>query len=718
MPHLGMILATAALAASPPSLDPELPKSLDLSEVRALPVQHDGRWPPLDTAARHLVEQVTGDLFYQGQDPVLWLLAWSFDPAPLCSLRIPSEGDRSEEDTSEADPLTGDLDAGQVPESLRRELAGRGVALSPGAKVTTHQEGISWQISDDSEESSVRYVVLREEEDWLGGQDWVRVYDRASWKTAPLISVDKEEVRKELELPESRSVFSYVELLNHDRLQHIVKETRQLPEGQEQDPLQSKAGEIVDRLIVLQRMLIDRSIKPIPHPKDPLGYWFHVQVSTEQIEDGEFKAAVEAARSRWGDLRKAFLADDVDAFESASEELAEALEAVPAAHRPDPELIATELHYNQLRPFRVAWIIMAAAAVLAALAMGIRLKWFDAVAILALVMGFGVLTYGLWLRWQIAGRIPASNLFESLLFLSWGMGAFAIVAMLVMRDRTVPLTASAMGALALILADLLPIDSYIRPITPVLADTIWMSIHVPVIMVSYSVLALGVLIAHVQLVVMAAAPRRRQLVNAIDSLHYWYIHVGSILLIAGIITGSMWGASSWGRYWGWDPKEVWSLVAFLGYLAILHVRIDRERVPAWAYGVAAVLAVSLFAIAVPKLEPLTWLKTLALTGTAAAMLLFVLTRGQFATAVKSIVAFWMIVMTYVGVNFVLSSGLHSYGFGKGEVVRWMYLIGGNDLWLVAVCGTIYLDRGARRGSGSDPGDPAVVSPSRANMAEA
>ena len=57
---------------------------------------------------------------------------------------------------------------------------------------------------------------------------------------------------------------------------------------------------------------------------------------------------------------------------------------------------------------------------------------------------------------------------------------------------------------------------------------------------------------------------------------YWYIHVGSILLIAGILTGSIWAASSWGRYWGWDPKEVWSLVAFLAYMAILHARFDRQ----------------------------------------------------------------------------------------------------------------------------------------------
>jgi ABC-type transport system involved in cytochrome c biogenesis permease subunit len=256
----------------------------------------------------------------------------------------------------------------------------------------------------------------------------------------------------------------------------------------------------------------------------------------------------------------------------------------------------------------------------------------------------------------------------------------------------VPLTASGMAALALILADKLPVDHFIRPIAPVLLDTVWMSIHVPIIMVSYSVLALAVLIAHVQIVATAVAPRRVEFANTIDGLHYWYVHVGSILLTAGIITGSMWAASSWGRYWGWDPKEVWSLVALLGYLTILHVRIDHERVPAWGYAIGALLAAVTFALIIPQLKPITAGKIWALGGTLAGMVILVLARGQFATAAKSIICFWLIIMTYVGVNFVLGIGLHSYGFGTGAVAHYMFLLGGIDLGFVALCAIIYLTR--------------------------
>ncbi len=184
------------------------------------------------------------------------------------------------------------------------------------------------------------------------------------------------------------------------------------------------------------------------------------------------------------------------------------------------------------------------------------------------------------------------------------------------------MNATAMSALAMLLANLLPIDPFIHPIPPVLAGTPWLAIHVPIIMVSYSVLTLGVLVAHLQIgLTIRGKGNSPQALQMIDLL-YWYIQIGSILLIIGILTGSIWAASSWGRYWGWDPKEVWSLVAFLAYMAILHGRFDRII-------------------------------------------------GPFGVAVASVAAFWAILMTYIGVNFVLASGLHSYGFGSSSVVRWM-----------------------------------------------
>ena len=580
---------SAVLVVTPASSGDELPASLDPDTIRAIAVQHDGRWPPLDTLARDIVESVTGDAFHLDRDPVLMLLGWTFDPP--------------------------------------------------------------------------------------------------RWKHQPLISIPNAELRAELQLPDSQTDFSYDELLNHARLRELIADLARAGRGRKLDPLESKVNDIHDKLGVLSEVFGGRVIRPIPDPADAVGTWQPIVASAPHGG-----AAAEPVTEAWDQVKQAFLDDDATAFGAAGDRLVAALAALPAAHRPDPRLIATELRYNRLRPFRTAWMVMLIGAGLAVAATIIRRKWFDVVAVLGMLAGFGLLTFGLSLRWQIAGRIPAANMFESLLFLSWGMGVFAVLSMIFLRHRVVPLTASAMGALALILADLLPLDHYVRPIVPVLMDTVWMSIHVPVIMVSYSVLALAVLIAHAQLVVMAAVPGRRRLAGAIDTLHYWYVLVGSLLLLAGIVTGSMWAASSWGRYWGWDPKEVWSLVAFVGYMAILHVRVNHGRVPGWAYAAGAVLGIALFVMVVPRMAPVTAVKLLALGAAAVAMVFFVLARGRFAIAVKSILAFWMIIMTYVGVNYLLGIGLHSYGFGTGAVARKMFWVGGTDLALVLLCAVVYLAR--------------------------
>ena len=155
------------------------------------------------------------------------------------------------------------------------------------------------------------------------------------------------------------------------------------------------------------------------------------------------------------------------------------------------------------------------------------------------------------------------------------------------------------------------------------------------------------------------APKRQDLVIRMYDLLYWYIHIGSILLIAGILTGSIWAASSWGRYWGWDPKEVWSLVAFLAYLAVLHARHQRYIVP-------------------------------------------------FAVASISIAAFWMILMTYLGVNFVLTSGLHSYGFGGSSVVNGLVGVALVEIVFVAAGWVAYRRNERTTGAPGAPGRPSAA----------
>jgi cytochrome c-type biogenesis protein CcsB len=296
----------------------------------------------------------------------------------------------------------------------------------------------------------------------------------------------------------------------------------------------------------------------------------------------------------------------------------------PPAFYPTTAAIAREIRYHHVDPDRIAWWLLLPAAIAAGMTIERdrwKLRW---VARLGLVAGFAVMTWGIAARWQIAGRIPASNMYESMLFLGWGVGLFGVIA-LAFRGHMLAFNAAGMAALVTLLLDRLPIDPFVHPMAPVLSGTPWLAIHVPIIMVSYSTFAIAAFLAHMQLGVGLFAPQHPAKVRKWSQLLYWYLMVGSILLIAGILTGSIWAASSWGRYWGWDPKEVWSLVAFLAYMAILHARSDGQI-------------------------------------------------SAFGVAVASIVSFWTILMTYLGVNFVLASGLHSYGFGSTNLVTTLVVV--------------------------------------------
>ena len=291
---------------------------------------------------------------------------------------------------------------------------------------------------------------------------------------------------------------------------------------------------------------------------------------------------------------------------------------------PAPAAIQRELLYNKANSPFLAWLLLLPAAIAAGMTLERdrwKLRW---VAGIGTVLGFVVMTWGIAMRWQIADRIPASDMYESMLFLGWGVGLFGVISVLI-RNRMLVYNAAAMSALVMLLLDRLPMDPFIRPMAPVLAGTPWLAIHVPIIMVSYSTFAIATFLSHLVLGARVFAPGRRDLEEKWSTLLYWYILVGSILLIAGILTGSIWASSSWGRYWGWDPKEVWSLVAFLAYMAILHARSDG------------------------------------------------LIRS-FGVAVNSIIAFWTILMTYLGVNYVLGSGMHAYGAGSGNLLTTMGVV--------------------------------------------
>jgi cytochrome c-type biogenesis protein CcsB len=485
-PARSALLLLALLAGAGSAFAGSVPDTL-----RRLPVQHDGRTMPFDTLARDMVWTVTGTSAWRGEDPVVTVSLWLFDPN----------------------------NAAEVP----------------------------------------------------------------------MVKVGSKELAQAIGLPGAVTHASFVQLIRNPLLGQMLQTAHQdEAEGRPRLGVVQEAQKLEQRLLAMQSIGLNTAVRPFPVPGDP--------------------------KARWGGMPQ-----------PSAEAVAQLMSAPRLEGWPSAAQIDREIFYNRLNPVRLSWIILVLSLLASVAAWRWKDKRLDAAAFVLLAAGFGMMTWGIALRWQVGERIPAANMYESMLFLAWGVGLFAVVAYGLIRNRVVVLNAAVMAALTMALTDLLPIDRFIHPIAPVLAGTPWLAIHVPIIMLGYSILALGLVVAHMQIGATIFSPGNVELRDRMYDLLYWYMFTGSIFLIAGIITGSMWAAASWGRYWGWDPKEVWSLVAFLAYMAILHAKLDRLI-------------------------------------------------GKFGVAVISIAAFQTIVMTYLGVNFVLTTGMHSYGMGDSPVVVWMVVV--------------------------------------------
>ncbi|MEO8197103.1 MAG: cytochrome c biogenesis protein CcsA [Thermoanaerobaculia bacterium] len=420
------------------------------------------------------------------------------------------------------------------------------------------------------------------------------VIDPQGWQNEPIVRL-RGDLAAIAGISSGTAYASFRDLVSNRALREAMSAAEERSQGEGKPaPLDQHLTELSDRLGTLS------------------GYFRGEMLRLEPAAD---------ANAAWGAVRPPSAAALIAAVEQ--------IRGRAPAHYPTRERIARELRYTRVHSSQLAWWLLVPAAIAAGLTLNRDNKLLLWIARLGILGGFAVMTWGIAQRWLVAGRIPASNMYESMLFLAWGVGLFAVIS-LVLKNRILIFNSTAMSALAMVLVDRLPMDPFIHPMQPVLSGTPWLAIHVPIIMVSYATLAIVTLFAHVVVAVEIFAPHRREMAHRWSQLAYWYIHVGSILLIAGILTGSIWAASSWGRYWGWDPKEVWSLVAFLAYMAILHARFDKQI-------------------------------------------------EDFGVAVGSIAAFWMILMTYLGVNYVLAAGLHSYGFGSSNLVTSMAIIAGIEV---------------------------------------
>ncbi len=443
---------------------------------------------------------------------------------------------------------------------------------------------------------------------------WILAGDQ--WANTQFVEVRHSGLKEALNLKKEQIHFSPNELLGNVKLPLVFSELQNRRERQEKlNPYFQAVQRLESQLGLLQMISQGQAPGLVPNPEDS-DKWLPPENLPPQIQDTFVllvKSFLEFVQNQ-DEASSKNLEGQIDKLRS------QALTVAPAKN-PDLTKVRIEVHYNEFHPFMWSWIAYLI-GVLFFIAYSVRgYGWQSVLGWVFLSLGFFLHTYGMGLRVYLAGRPPVSNMYETVVWVPWGAVLFGFILERIQKSKIVLISSAAIATLCLILTDLAPavLDPSLHPLEPVLRSTFWLTTHVLIITISYAAFFLAFALGDLLLFYyMRGEEKYQKQINAGVMSIYRCIQIGVVLLAAGIILGGVWADYSWGRFWGWDPKETWALIALLGYLAILHGRLSG------------------------------WIR-------------------QFGMAVSSVLSFSLVIMAWYGVNFVLGAGLHSYGFGAGGV---------------------------------------------------
>jgi cytochrome c-type biogenesis protein CcsB len=396
---------------------------------------------------------------------------------------------------------------------------------------------------------------------------------------------------------------------------------------------------------LMESALSGRILKIFPIPNDPNSKWIsYLELNESGIKGMDATYTKSILPLYFGTLSNAATTND---YKSADELLASLngfQKKFGSTVMPSEDKIDLEIVYNKYDVFKNLpyWYLTAACLMLLLCIVDIyKSRKTVRVSINIIHVAIGLLfvlhTLGLIARWFISGHAPWSNAYESIIYVAWATMFFGLAF-----DRKSKLTVASSAfvtAMILMAAYMNWIDPEIANLVPVL-NSYWLMIHVAVIVASYGPFALGMILGLVSLVLILFTNEKNKAKMDLNIQEITYINemaltIGLIMLTIGNFLGGQWANESWGRYWGWDPKETWALISIMVYAFVIHARF------------------------VPAL------------------------RGKWIFNLMSMFAFVSILFTYYGVNFHLV-GLHSYASGEAKSLDWIW----QSLGAISILGAI------------------------------
>ena len=464
-----------------------------------------------------------------------------------------------------------------------------------------------------------------------------------AWREIAMIKTGDKEINKRIGLPEDAKVaafsqfFEVPEQITGYKLASQVDEATRKAPG-ERDKFDKVLLQIDERVNVAFMVYTGSLIQMWPKPNDQNNKWYATMEALQTLDPQDSKMVRLMAMGYFSSVDAALKSGDWSQADKALSLIDKYQHFAGVNVYPDETRVKVELAYNKWNIFEQLWplyFILGFALLflsfLKILKPSFKLEAFSKVTLGLLIVFFAAHTAGLAMRWYISGHAPWSNGYESMVYIAW---ATVLAGFIFSRKSAITLAATGiMAGIILFVAHLNWLDPQVTNLVPVL-QSYWLAIHVAMITASYGFLGLGALLGMITLILFilkspSNEARLNLAIKELNGINEMSLMIGLILLTVGNFLGGVWANESWGRYWGWDPKETWALVTILVYAVVIHLRMIK--------GV----------------------------------------YNDYNFSVISLLAFTSVLMTYFGVNYYLA-GMHSYAKGDPvpipDFVPWTYAV--------------------------------------------
>ena len=473
------------------------------------------------------------------------------------------------------------------------------------------------------------------------------------WANKPLIIIEEADVRAEY--TNGKEVISYRDAFNQKgnyRYGNVV-ETAYQKSPALRSRLDKELLKLDEKVNLLHQLFNYQLIRMFPIPNDStFHHWLAAGDEHSTLSEAESLEVLKLFNNYRSEVLKASESGDWNLADKALTYIQKYQEKNLSGLVINKEKLSAEVKYNRLNLLptcRKGYLIIG--GILLVLSF---LSWFKKEEKLSektikILLVIGVMacfigqTYCIIMRGYISGHAPWSNSYETMVFLSWT--GVLTGFLLGRRNFTVFALSTLFGGVVLFVSGLNWMDPEITPLVPVLKSP-WLMFHVATLMMAYGFLGIGCMIATTNLIATSfMSPKNQEMISkrilSLSIVNELSLTIGLVLMMVGIFLGAIWANESWGRYWSWDPKETWALITAIIYAIVLHVR---------------------------------W---------------FEKNRNDFRFSLMTQWAFLAVLMTYFGVNYLLS-GMHSYGntSGLAGLPFWIYV--GITLFFVFPFGAGYL----------------------------